>query len=83
MKEFFIICTLFGAIELSVYLTYLMCKGAWEAYCDYKYAKEMEAYLAKKRKELKALSDEFNVVTDATFDLGIVDVDKLRFGDEE
>lgn len=82
MKEFFIICTLFGSVALSTHLVYLMCKGAWEAYCDYKFAKEMEAYLAKRRKELKALSDEFNVLTDATFDLG-VEVDKLRFGDEE
>lgn len=82
MKEFFIISTLFGSMVLFAHIAYLMGKGAWEAYCDYKFAKEMEAYLAKRRKELKALSDEFNVLTDATFDLG-VEVDKLRFGDEE
>ena len=83
MKQFFEICVVFGSLALATELAYVVCKMAWESYCDYKYEKRINAYLARKRRELKKLSDEYNVVTDETFDLGIVDIDKLRFGDEE
>ncbi len=83
MKQFIEICVIFGSLALAAEMTYVICKMAWESYCDYKHEKRINAYLARKRIELKKLSDKYNVVTDETFDLGIVDIDKLRFGDEE